>query len=167
MTAARITSRIVVLFLILATVSCSGKDKDGKDKDGKGGTDGKTDRSGLKNKDLRDSFSGDRKAVVLDVQLLGMAYIKHCDDESKPPANLESLKKYYNTDQPAKLEKHLKDDIDIIWNVKGAAKPGGEKFIVVCERTADSDGNRVVVDGNMDLRQMKEADFQTALKASK
>ena len=92
--------------------------------------------------------------------LLSIAYLDYVDDRmGKPPAQLKDLERFYGTDQPDRLKKNVRENIDIVWNAKLGEGPSANK-VIIYERNADKDGNRLVVTTDGKLRFMDEAEFR-------
>jgi len=153
--------RLALVVVVLALVSCSGKST----KDGEGGQN--VDRKGLTGEKLKDSFDGDRKYLASDILLLSIAYLDYVDNRmGKPPTQLKDIERSLETDQPDRFKKNLRENIDIVWNAKLGEGPSANR-VIVYERNADKDGNRLVVTTDGKLRFMGEVEFKTALKNAK
>src|SRR5207249_3537740 len=137
--------RIVLGVVLLAIVSCSAKStKDGQN----------VDRKGLTGEKLIDSFDGDRKGVAADILFLGNCYVDHWENKNRAPANNKELEKFaMNPEEPERLKRNVRDNIDIIWNLKPTEKLL-DKTVFVYERNADKDGHRVVMTRDGKLRFM-------------
>jgi len=145
--------RYILLVVLLPVVPCSAKDP--------------KDRKGLTGQKLINSFDGDRKGLAGDIALLGGAYTTHWDEnKGNPPKQFKDLERYFDTDEPARLKKNVRENIVFVWNVKYGVKPP-DKIILVYERRADKDGNRLAVIGDGKLHFIGDAEFRAALKATK
>ena len=152
MSTKNVVPRTILLALLLAVVSCSGQ----------------KDRKKLEGQELINSFEGEHKHLAADIAFLGDAYCFYFGEKQKSPADWKELEPHAReTDRPDDLKRHVRDDISFVWNVDLTSREGSKNYVLVYERNADKDGNRLVVTGDSKLRLMGEEEFQTALKATK
>ena len=155
----RLVSRILVVFLLLALVSCSGKKKEGGGDDKKGG-----DKGGEKG-----------QVSELEMKVVALALMKATDDadtKGKPLSKVDELKGYLaaDVDEEATMAKLRSGEITVVlgFSLPAVAKaPGGlPAHVIAHEKDAATKGGYVAM-GDVSVKKVTAEEFKTLKLAPK